>query len=381
MKNKTRKNILFILPVFQCGGVERVFKNILSCIDRDKYAPFLVVLDTYGLYREWLPNDIPIYMFEKKRRYDFFKLIYHLAFNIFPKTHTDLVVSFAEYANLLSLMAAKLYRKKLPVIVTEHNVLSIALKHTRLWKLKKFLIKRLYTSSKKIIPVSEQIKIDLHMYFSVPDEKMEVIYNPIDFKLIQSLSKHLIPDVKVLDESIPIITACGRLAEQKNYPLLLNAFAELLQNHEARLVILGGGDKKESLLQLTEELKIKKYVNFLGVQDNPFKFYDKSAIYVLSSSWEGFPNSLIEAMACGVACITTRCPSGIEEIITDGIDGLLVPVDNKYALAEAMGKLLTDNILRRQLADAGKKKVAALDIEKIIVLYERVFEKIFNKEK
>ena len=105
-----------------------------------------------------------------------------------------------------------------------------------------------------------------------------------------------------------------------------------------------------------------------------------SKIFVLSSYWEGFGNVIIEAMACGVPVISTRCPSGPDEIITDGENGLLVPVGDVDALAEAILKLLKDEPLRKRLAEAGRRRAEDFRVEKMVAEYERVFEEVASCE-
>ncbi len=141
----------------------------------------------------------------------------------------------------------------------------------------------------------------------------------------------------------------------------------------SRLVILGDGGKRSNLEKLARQLGIERQVTFLGFQTNPFKYLARSDIFVLSSLWEGFALVIVEAMACGIPVISTRCPSGPDEIITDGVNGLLVPVADETALAEAILRLLKDKKLAVKLAQAGTKRAEDFAITKIIKQYEAIF--------
>ncbi|GAH75207.1 unnamed protein product [marine sediment metagenome] len=141
-----------------------------------------------------------------------------------------------------------------------------------------------------------------------------------------------------------------------------------------RLVILGEGDEEQALNKLAADLDISNDVAFLGFQNNPFSFIAHSNIFALSSHWEGFGNVIIEAMACSVPVISTNCPYGPNEIITDGVNGLLVPVGDTHAMAEAIAKLLKDEPLRERLAEEGKKRAEDFKVEKMVAEYEKVFE-------
>ena len=116
----------------------------------------------------------------------------------------------------------------------------------------------------------------------------------------------------------------------------------------------------------------------MGFQGNPYKYIAKATFLVLSSLWESFSIVIIEAMACGVPVISTRCPNGPEEIITAGVNGLLGPAGDVDALAGAMLRLLKDKPLSRRLAEAGRKRAEDFRIEKMVAEYERVFKEAIS---
>jgi glycosyltransferase involved in cell wall biosynthesis len=214
---------------------------------------------------------------------------------------------------------------------------------------------------------------DLSASFSIKKEKCRVIYNPVNLQKIAILSMEAV-DHPWLNDEIPVIAACGRLTVQKNYFLLLRTLRLVLKEIHVRLIILGEGDERQMLESYTEELGIQSNVAFLGFQSNPFKYIAHSTVFVLSSSWEGFSLVLVEAMACGVPVISTDCPSGPNEIITDGVNGILVPVSDEKALSDAILRLIRDEALRKQLAENGRKRAEDFRIEKIIKEYEGLFE-------
>ena len=128
---------------------------------------------------------------------------------------------------------------------------------------------------------------------------------------------------------------------QKNFPLLIRAFAEFYQRHrDYQLVIYGEGEKRESLEKLIRELHLTGVVSLPGRREDLPEQLCSAAMFVLSSDFEGMPNVLLEAMCMGMPVASTACPSGgPEEIIEDGVNGLLVPVGDQKAMAEAMEKL------------------------------------------
>ena len=139
-----------------------------------------------------------------------------------------------------------------------------------------------------------------------------------------------------------MVLGVGKLKIQKDFPTLLKAFAQVRSRRPARLIILGEGDGEAELKALATGLGIADDVDFHGQVQNPFAFYRRAAVFVLSSRWEGLPNALIEAMACGCAVVSTDCPSGPREILEDGRFGALVPVGDAEAMANAILTVLTD---------------------------------------
>jgi glycosyltransferase involved in cell wall biosynthesis len=207
--------------------------------------------------------------------------------------------------------------------------------------------------------------------FNLPPEKIKNIYNPHDIDKIQELSKEQINHPWLVDKKYPVIINVGRLTYQKGQNILLKAFKIVSEKIESRLIILGEGPLFKQLKDLAKELGIENKVDFVGFQKNPFAFIANSDVFVLSSRWEGFPNVLIEAMACGVPVISTDCPSGTNEIIEDGVNGLLVPIEVDK-LAESLLWILTNIEFSKRIAKMGQENVRKFDKFKIFEDYLRV---------
>jgi glycosyltransferase involved in cell wall biosynthesis len=126
------------------------------------------------------------------------------------------------------------------------------------------------------------------------------------------------------------------LTRQKDFPTLIRAFAKVRQCRSARLMILGEGEERPHLEALTQELGLTDDVALPGFRENAMTYMAKSALFVLSSAWEGLPTVLIEALATGTQVVSTDCPSGPREILQEGRLGALVPVGNAAALSEAI---------------------------------------------
>jgi GalNAc-alpha-(1->4)-GalNAc-alpha-(1->3)-diNAcBac-PP-undecaprenol alpha-1,4-N-acetyl-D-galactosaminyltransferase len=175
------------------------------------------------------------------------------------------------------------------------------------------------------------------------------------------------------------IVCLGRLANEKGFDMLLEAFSRIHnQFSEWSLTIWGEGPERATLEKLSGSLGLGGRVHFPGRTQTPFKEMAESDLFVMSSRFEGFPNALLEAMACGLPAISFDCPSGPREIIRHDVDGVLVPPKNVNALADAMSRLLTNSALRNQLATNAREVVQRFGMEKVMGQWEALFETLLQ---
>ena len=175
-----------------------------------------------------------------------------------------------------------------------------------------------------------------------------------------------------------VIVGAGRFNAQKNFPLLIRAFARIAGKFpDYKLAMYGQGRLLESYQSLAEELGIGGRVEFPGyVPDMPARL-EKAGMFVLSSDYEGMPNALMEAMASGLPCVSTDCGGGgARFLIRDGENGLLVPIGDEVAMAEAMEKVLSDEELAATLGNNARKLQETLAPDKIYGEWERFIRQI-----
>lgn len=166
------------------------------------------------------------------------------------------------------------------------------------------------------------------------------------------------------------ITAAGRLTEQKDYPTLLKAFSLFHADHpDYVLEIYGGGEDKEALCEMSSNMGLDECVLFKGTTKDAVLHVASSSCYVMSSIYEGMPNALMEALAVGVPCVSTDCPFGPAELIRDGENGLLVPVGDDKALANAISKMIDDKEFAEKCAEKAKNILNEQSIESISQKY------------
>ncbi|QFQ99622.1 glycosyltransferase family 4 protein [Streptomyces phaeolivaceus] len=176
------------------------------------------------------------------------------------------------------------------------------------------------------------------------------------------------------DGTAPVIAAAGRLSRGKRFDLLLEAFAKVAAKEpEWQLRIYGGGKQHDRLETLIQELRLTDRAHLMGPHTPIEEEFARASIVVSASEAESFGMTLVEAMRCGVPVVSTDCPLGPAEIITDGTDGRLVPVDDPDALAEAVLDLTADPALRRAMGRAALESARRYDPAPIIARYEHLF--------
>lgn len=179
--------------------------------------------------------------------------------------------------------------------------------------------------------------------------------------------------------SRPVILGMGRMVAAKGFDSLLRAFAQVKDAHpEWRLAILGEGPLFGEMKALRDGLGMTERVLMPGRVKNTQAYLNDADLFVMSSRYEGFPNALCEAMAAGVAVISTDCPSGPREIIRDGIDGLLVAPDNTAALASAMDQLMNNELERKRLALRATEVTTRFALPRVVRMWEEALGAAHN---
>lgn len=362
------KRLVIFRPTLGEGGADRVTITLLKYLDRRKFAPALVLTRREGVLLEQVPADVPVITLQARRLgTSWIALARYLR-----AEKPDIVFSTSSGGNTVAALAHWLSGHRSRLVLSERNTFSIA-RRERLprWLPVERLKRPLYRRADVIAAVSRGVADDLVATLRLPADQVSVVYNPVDVDAAAPA-----PDPAPhpwLTEPIPVVLAVGRLVPQKGYPVLLDAFAAVRRIRAARLLVLGEGPLRGSLQTQVESRGLSDDVRFLGFVTNPHAFMRRCAVYVLSSVFEGFPNALIEAMRCGAPVISTDCPSGPREIITEpGRNGLLVPVGDAQALADAIDTVLSSPPLRATLAQEGQRRAAAFRHESIVAAYERV---------
>jgi glycosyltransferase involved in cell wall biosynthesis len=283
----------------------------------------------------------------------------------------DVLLSAANSLHATALWARFLtgVRTRLVVRVSTHLSRSAVNAQRRPRRLRLWQARFFYAWTDAIIAVSQGTADDIARLSGIGPERIFTIYNPVVAPtLVRRMKEHL-EHPWFTPGNLPVVLAVGRLAPQKDIPTLLKAFARVRAVREAQLMILGEGKERDHLESLARKLNIADNVDFPGYVTNPLPYMARAAVFVLSSAWEGLPGVLIEALACGCPVVSTDCPSGPAEILEHGQYGLLVPVGDDRALANAILSVLTTPPDREPL----RERAAMFSLDRAVNQYLEVF--------
>ena len=330
------KTIAFYISSLAAGGAERVISNLANESAARGYEVFMLTdrIEDKECYRlDERVKRIIIPKPEKNgRAANAIGRITKLR-SVVKETHAAVLVSFIGKSNLRAVLATRFLRTGVVVSVRSAPVREYPT------KLMRTLAKVLFGMAEGVVFQTEEARA----FFSKRiRNKAAVLMNPLHLDFIRK---------RYQGERRAEIVTVGRLHEVKNHEMLIGAFAALAEDYPAfTLRIYGDGDRREKLSAYIDELHMQGRIVLEGDQRGMAERIEASRIFVLTSNIEGMPNALLEAMALGLACVSTDCPcGGPRTVIRDGENGLLVPVGDTAALERALRRILSDPELEERL--------------------------------
>ncbi|WP_040281882.1 glycosyltransferase family 4 protein [Psychroserpens damuponensis] len=363
-----KKKIAFVIASLASGGAERVISNLSN----DLIEKFEIVIITFE-------KSTPFYTLDKRIKVipclnsiiqpssfiQSFKLNYNLTkriYQILKSEQVNIVIGFITSANILATIAAKFYR--IPCIISERNN-PIIEDVPKFWVL---LRKFIYPIANKVVLQTKGVKkiydnkIDAH--------KIHILPNPISSELTQ------LRDSSVYKENL--ILTVGRLDKNKCQEDLIKAFSSInVENWN--LLIIGEGHKKQELTNLINSLNLGDKIKIISKVKNIDEYYNKASIFVFTSKTEGFPNALLEAMHFGLPCISTDCDFGPSDLINDGENGFLVPVNQEVILSQRLQQLMCNKELRDKFSSQSKLSTDNYQSKKVVKQWEDLINSTFNR--
>lgn len=350
------KKIAFFMHNFNGGGAERVTITLAEQLANKGYAISIIVKNNIGKLKATVPNTIDVIdlnLISKSKIINNINNIYELS-KIINSEQFDLVISVTSPMNLVAAISNAIVRKKTRLYCTVHNAISQEKKKFN-W-IRHKMLKVLDKYVEKTIVVSEDSRLDYIKTIGINENKTITIYNPVISKEIFTKMKEDISHKWLRDNrQFKTIVSAGRLTKQKNYDLLLRSIAIVRESIDIKVIILGEGELKQELQQLSHNLGIEDIVDFVGFVNNSYAYFEKADLYVLSSLWEGLPTVLIEALACGCRIVSTNCKTGPSEILNNGEYGILVDGFDEKEFSKNIIKAFDINTNKEDLIQRSKE--------------------------
>lgn len=346
------------------GGVEKVTLNLIKNLNRSNFKIKLVLVNLEGQLLKEIPEDVEVISLLEEKKLD----------------NKNKISKFFEKIIEIKLMKNKLKK----IIKNEDILLNMNLRNIRLniclkkYKNKKIgwfhstitsdiqtsLVKfnyKLFKQYKIIYNVSKEGKKDFDEQFPDLESKSKILYNSFDLDKIKEKS------LEPLDKNNYILAVGRLLNDHKGFDVLIDAIKKLkMDNIKIQLIIIGDGPDREKIENQIKKNSLEKEVFINGFDENPYKWMNKSKMFILSSNYEGLPTVLIEALACETPIVSTNCKCGPSEILDDGEYGILVPVGDSEALKEGIKKVLLDEELQKKLKGKSLKRALEFSNKKII---------------
>ena len=354
------KKMMFVISSMTANGAERVMSLLVNKAAHDGNKVVLVLLSSNKI--EYSIDPCIDIIFAGSNSVNTIKNVFnriHKLREIMKKFKPEVVVSFLTTCNIYCCIAS--LGLKIPVIVSDRNDPT----KDCVSKLRRIIRNCCYRIAAGCIFQTEEAK---ECFSAKIQSNSIVIPNPVktDLPLWEA------------DNENNVIIAAGRLTEQKNYKMMIDAFAIFSKNHEKFVLnIYGEGEDLEMLREYVTDKNLNNLIYFKGLIHNIHEKMQKATMYVLSSDYEGISNSLLEAMSIGLPCVSTDCPcGGSRHLITDGVSGFLTKVGDPVAFAKAMEIIADSKELAKKMgAEAYKTRYTHYEKEILAQYFEYIISK------
>jgi glycosyltransferase involved in cell wall biosynthesis len=372
--SSSKLRVLFAIPSLDRDGPDRVMFELLSGLDRSRFAPSLMVSEPKGHYLSRLPQDVAVEVLGPQEsladRYPVLR-----ALRVVRRQHPDVVLATLRMNFTLG-VASPAFRRGTGLILRQANDFSADFKMlVRSSPVQQRVARAVSLSGLRradaVICQSEAMRTDLRRYLGA-DAPLHAIGNPVDIQAVT----HATEARTVSLRGSPSLVSVGRLMPQKGFDLLLPAIAALRSRHPGlHLTILGDGPARQSLEAQSRTLGLEDTVTFAGFSSQVLPTVKAASLFVLASRYEGFPNAALEALACGTPVVLTDCPGANSEIVLPGINGRLASAADTGALVQALDTALGE-LTRYDRSRIVADCEARYSAKRIIAAYEEVITSV-----
>ncbi len=366
------KNILHLIETTGPGGAENVFVSLVEGTEKQNFKSFPCITGPGWVYDSLLAKGIKPYIVFNRSGFDC-RLLLNLI-RIVRTLHIDIVHSHFFDISIYACIAARITRKKM--LCTLHGFKDVKDK-SNFFRLKKLLLNSL---ADRIVGVSNVLVEHFCVDLKFKKNKCNIIYNGIDLQRCRATKPASKKELGFDDQST-LIGMVGNLRSDKGHDNFIRTASLLLKhsgtNKNLYFIVAGQYNAKDKnvLDNLIYKEGITDRIHFIGYRSDVLSIVKIMDVFVVPSHFEGFSITTIEAMAIGVPVVSTRC-GGPEEIIQDGVNGLLVPKKDPVSMANAISYLLDNKEVKQNIINNAEKKVNQFDSSVMINSYLTLYNEI-----
>ncbi len=354
--------LLVVTHSLSVGGAERFAANLVTALDRRRFAPSLCLVTERSTYP--LPDDVPVSTLGYRGLWDLPRALLALR-RLIAAERPDLVLSNVVSTNCLTGGALRGLRQRPPWVARIGMAPGIGEpRHQQIFS------RAVYPVARTCVVNAEEMLGPFERFYPGTAGRCVSIPNPTDFA---ELDRRAAEPPARERSGVPTLLFVGRLKPQKRPDVLLEALARVRQKRDARLWLCGDGPLRADVERRIGELGLGGAVDLLGFVDNPFALMREADLFVLTSDFEGLPNVLIEAQGLGLPAVATRCPFGPGEIVDDGVTGRLVETGDAVGAARAIVEILSDRQRLGTMAGAAAERARRrYDLPRVMPRWERL---------
>lgn len=358
--------LMVVTHSLSVGGAERFASNLVTALDRERFAPSLCLATDKSTYP--LPEDVAVAPLGYRGLWDLPRTVLALRRRIAAE-RPDVVLSNVISTNCLTGGALRGLDDRPTWVARVGMAPGVGEPRFQQW-----WSRSVYPLATKCVVNAERMQQPFEELYPGTAGRCVSIPNPTDFAAIDELA---LQPVKEAAADVPTLLFIGRLKPQKRPDVLLEALALARKELELRLWVCGDGPLRGDVEARIAELGLGDAVELLGFRDNPFALMRRADLFVLTSDFEGLPNALIEAQGLGLPAVATRCPFGPDEIVEDGVTGRLVEMGDAAGAARAIVEIAGDAARRREMGAAARARARArYDRSRVMPRWERLLAEV-----
>jgi glycosyltransferase involved in cell wall biosynthesis len=370
-----KTTVLHLITELNVGGAERVVQRLATQLSKRRYKVLVACLyDLGAVADEIIAAGVPVVNLDMRGKSDL-RVVYRLV-RLLRKEKIQILQSHLFHANLLAAIVGKL--SNVPVIIaTRQNVDigGVGRERVNRWALR---------SCDAVVAVSKEVYKAEIQHSQTDPAKVVVIPNTVQVEAFTGVNQAQVEMLRQewnIHPSRPVIGTVARFDRQKGHVYLIDATIKILkQIPSTKILLVGDGPLRPQMEDKAEALGLSDSIIFTGIRHDVQKILALLDLFVLPSLWEGLPVALLEAMAAGLPVVATAA-GGTPEAVVDGTTGLLVPPRDPLALAKAITRLLNDPELRRQMGQAGQKRVIEhFSVERMVEQTQNLYEHLLDKK-